>query len=52
VVGQLFRTNTDVLNRTELIILITPYVITNDEEAGAVTDAFRRQLTGDWVKTD
>ncbi len=51
VVGQLFRTNTDVLNRTELIILITPYVITNDGEAASVTDAFRRQL-GNWVTLD
>lgn len=50
-VGQLFRTNTDTNGRTELIILITPYVITNDEEAISVTNTFRRQL-GDWVTLD
>lgn len=47
-IGQLFRTNTDASGRTELIILITPYVITNDDEARSITETFRRQL-GDWV---
>jgi len=48
--GQLFRTNSDKSDRTELIILITPYVIANDNDAEAVTDAFKKQL-GDWAKT-
>lgn len=48
--GQLFRTNMDTSNRTELIILITPYIIADDNDAAAVTDAFRKQL-GEWAKT-
>lgn len=46
--GQLFRTNSDKSDRTELIILVTPYIIANDNEAHAVTEAFRKQL-GDWA---
>jgi general secretion pathway protein D len=42
--GQLFRTNTDKTDRTELIILITPYIIADDNDAAAVTSAFRKQL--------
>ena len=49
-VGQLFRNNTDKSDRTELIILITPYIISNDNDAQAVTDAFRKQL-GPWAGT-
>lgn len=47
--GQLFRTDTETSNRTELIILITPYIIADDNDAVAVTDAFRKQLGG-WAK--
>jgi type II secretory pathway component GspD/PulD (secretin) len=32
-----------------LIILITPYIIADDNDAVAVTDAFRKQLGG-WAK--
>jgi len=46
--GQLFRTNSEISDRTELIILITPYIISNDGDAQAVTDAFRKQL-GAWA---
>jgi general secretion pathway protein D len=48
--GQLFRVDTGKQDRTELIILITPYIIANDNDAQAVTDAFRQQL-GDWART-
>ncbi len=48
--GQLFRTNTDTSNRTELIILITPYIISSDSDAQAVTGAFKKQL-GAWADT-
>jgi general secretion pathway protein D len=48
VVGQVFRTNTSTSERTELLVLITPYVIGNDFEARAITDAFRSQL-GSWA---
>lgn len=49
VIGQLFRVNTDTSERTELIVLITPYVVNNDFEARAITDAFRSQL-GPWAQ--
>lgn len=48
ILGHAFRTDTDVADRTELIVLITPYVISDDADAQAVTDAFRRQL-GTWA---
>ena len=47
-VGQLFRTNTDNNRKTELLILITPYIVADDYDAQAVTDAFRNQL-GAWA---
>jgi general secretion pathway protein D len=43
-VGQMFRTNTRKQNRTELVVLITPYIITDDNDARAVTDAFKKML--------
>lgn len=48
--GQLFRTDSAISDRTELIILITPYIISNDGDAQAVTDAFKKQLGG-WAQT-
>jgi general secretion pathway protein D len=47
-IGQLFRTNTDVTDRTELIVLITPYLVNNDFEVRSFTEAFRSQL-GPWA---
>lgn len=47
--GHLFSTDTESSNRTELIILITPYIIADDKDAVAVTDAFRN-LLGGWAK--
>lgn len=48
--GHLFSTETESSTRTELIILITPYVISDDKDAASVTDAFRESL-GDWART-
>lgn len=47
--GHAFRTDTERSKRTELIILITPYILADDNDAAAVTDAFRKQLSG-WAK--
>ncbi|MDT9001254.1 secretin N-terminal domain-containing protein [Paucibacter sp. APW11] len=47
--GQLFRTNSDTTDKTELIVLITPYVINDDTVAEQVTQAFRNQL-GNWAQ--
>ena len=46
VVGNLFRHKDDVDKRTELLILITPHVVRDFQEANDVTDEFRRQLGG------
>lgn len=50
IAGQLFRSNTGSLDETELIILITPYVVENDLVADQVTQALRGQL-GSWAQT-
>jgi general secretion pathway protein D len=44
VVGSLFKNDVDSRRRTELLVLITPYVINNDSESEAVTRAFRQRL--------
>lgn len=49
IAGQLFRTNTGSLDETELIVLITPYVVENDLVAEQVTQALRGQLGG-WAQ--
>lgn len=48
-VGQLFRTNTDSTRKTELLVLITPYIISDDHDAQEITRAFRGQLGG-WAQ--
>ncbi len=48
-VGQLFRVDGENNSNTELIILITPYIISDDKDAEAITDAFRNRL-GDWAR--
>jgi len=45
IIGRFFGTTTDDLNRTELVILITPHVIRNREEAKSVTDEFKEKLS-------
>jgi general secretion pathway protein D len=42
--GRLFGSTTRSRNRTELIVLITPRVITNGEEAKQVTDEYQRKF--------
>ena len=43
-IGPLFRDTTNTADRTELLILITPRVIRNMQEARDVTDELRRRL--------
>lgn len=43
--GNLFKTTSESVVRTELLILITPRVVRNVGEARAVTDELRRRLT-------
>ena len=44
VLGRLFRVEQDKRERTELIILITPYVIRDRNEAQAVTQEFTNRV--------
>jgi general secretion pathway protein D len=44
VLGRLFRIDTERLSRTELIVLITPYVIRDREEARSVTEEFGNRI--------
>jgi general secretion pathway protein D len=44
VVGSLFKVQGTAQTRNELIIVITPYVVSNDTEAQGITEAFRQQL--------
>lgn len=46
VLGRLFRSETERNDRTELIILITPYVIRDRQEAQTITDEFKNRLHG------
>ncbi len=48
--GRLFGKNTDTKARTELVMLVTPYILNDSNETRAISDAFRRQL-GPWTNT-
>jgi general secretion pathway protein D len=45
VLGRLFRSDTRSSDRTELIIMIVPYILNDHEEAEAITRSFRDQLS-------
>jgi general secretion pathway protein D len=47
--GSLFKSSSVTNKKTELIILITPYIINDDFEAESITAAFQNTL-GDWAK--
>jgi len=42
--GPLFKTQSTGNRKTELIILITPYIIDSDEQARSITDSFRQRF--------
>lgn len=44
VLGRLFRTDSERLERTELVILITPHVIRSREESRSVTEEFTGRI--------
>lgn len=44
VLGNAFKSKTDYAGKTELIVLITPHVVHDPQEAAAVTDEYRRRL--------
>ncbi len=45
ILGIPFRVDSVSHNRTELVVLITPYIINNEQEAEAITQAFRQRLS-------
>jgi general secretion pathway protein D len=47
--GNLFKSGSHSIDRTELIVLITPYIIDGPETAQRVRDAFRSKL-GEWAQ--
>jgi len=42
--GGLFRNQNNTNDRTELVLIITPYIVESDDDARAITDAVRSQL--------
>jgi cell division septation protein DedD len=45
VIGRFFGSTTDLTDRTELIMLITPHVIRNRDESRQVTEDFKKSLS-------
>src|SRR5574340_1583493 len=45
IAGNLFKSHNNTRDRTELVVLITPYVVADEFEARAITDAFNRQFS-------
>lgn len=43
-VGNLFKNKNDTINRTELLIAITPHVVTDDRQMGMIAAEFRDRL--------
>ncbi len=48
IIGRAFKKDEESKDRTELIIMVTPYIISDDGEARAVTNAVRKQM-GSWA---
>lgn len=44
--GKLFSTTTNVSKRTELVVLITPRVITNEKDTDAITQEYKEKMIG------
>ena len=49
IIGSLFKNQSNNLTRTELIIILTPYIIDGPETSRAVLDAFKNRL-GEWAR--
>jgi general secretion pathway protein D len=46
ILGRAFKTDVRNKDRVELIIMITPYIMSDDSEARSVTEAVKKQLGG------
>ena len=51
ILGNLFKNASNHASRTELIVLLTPYIVDGPETARAVRDAFKARL-GEWAQGD
>lgn len=51
VLGQMFGSHTKNGRKTEMLVLITPYIVADDHDALEITKAFRDRL-GAWAQTD
>ena len=49
ILGNLFKNQSQSINRVELIVLLTPYIIDSSDTARQVRDSFRREL-GEWAQ--
>ena len=49
ILGNLFKSQSQSINRVELIVLLTPYIIDSADTARQVRDSFRHQL-GEWAE--
>jgi general secretion pathway protein D len=50
--GHLFRANSDNKERTELLIMVVPYVLNDSDEAESITTQFRDQLSIESIGTE
>ncbi len=46
VLGRLFRVDSETTDKTEMVMLIVPYIIDNDQDAVEVTNALKSRLGG------
>ncbi len=51
VLGTLFGSKTRTKDKTELVVLITPRVVKSRQDAGLITDEFKRKLSGIYENT-
>ena len=50
VLGTLFGSKTKSQDKTELVVLITPRVVKSRQDAGLITDEFKRKLSNIYEK--
>lgn len=46
ILGPIFGSKTKNQDKTELVVLITPRVLKSRQDAGLITDEFKRKLSG------
>lgn len=51
IVGSMFGSHTENGRKTEMLVLITPYIVADDHDALEITNAFRNRL-GAWAQTE